>query len=82
MITFTVVKETHGWAVRTGARMKTPFWKREDAIREAHCLAQALRGHGECAEVIFEGSCLSDPLGSQAAVEHTRRDTRFLRSGA
>jgi len=55
MITFNVVKEPHGWAVRMGQRMTTPFWSRDLAIREANCLADALRRHGECAEVIVEG---------------------------
>ena len=56
MITFDVVKEQHGWAIRMGERMKTLFWSRELAIREANCLADAIRCHGECAEVIVEGT--------------------------
>lgn len=55
MISFKVVKEPHGWAVRMGERMTTPFWTRDLAIREANCLADSLRCHGECAEVIVEG---------------------------
>ncbi len=55
MITFNVVKERHGWAIRTDKRMTTPFWSRDLAIREANCLARAIRCHGECAEVIVEG---------------------------
>lgn len=56
MITFNVVKETHGWAIRMGERMTTPFWSRELAIREAYCLADAIGFHGECTEVIVEGA--------------------------
>ena len=56
MITFDVVKEQHGWAIRMGERMKTLFWSRNSAIREANCLADAIRCHGECAEVIVEGA--------------------------
>jgi hypothetical protein len=52
MITFNVVKEQHGWAIRMDKRMMTPFWSRDLAIREANCLARAIRCHGECAEVI------------------------------
>lgn len=52
MITFNVVKEEHGWAVRMGGRMITPFWSRDLAVREANCLAHAIRCHGECTEVI------------------------------
>ena len=56
MIIFDVVKEQHGWAVRTGERMKTLFWSRDSAIREANCLAADIRCHGECAEVSVEGA--------------------------
>ena len=54
MFTFTVVEEKHGWAVRVGDSMKTPFRSRAIAIREAHNLAQALRGHGELTQVVIE----------------------------
>ena len=54
MITFNVVKEKHGWAIRVGERMTTPFWSRDLAIREANCLAEAIRRHGERTEVIVE----------------------------
>ena len=46
-------------AERMGERMKTLFWSRDLAIREANCLADAIRCHGECAEVIVEGA---DPI--------------------
>ena len=62
MITFNVVKERHGWAIRMVERMMTPFWSRDLAIREANCLAHAIRCHGECAEVIVEGAVPSEPL--------------------
>ena len=62
MITFDVVKEEHGWAIRMGKRMMTPFWSRERAIREANCLADAICCHGECAEVLVEGADPSEPL--------------------
>jgi len=61
MITFNVVKELHGWAIRMGEGMTTPFWSRDLAVREANCLADAIRRHGECAEVIIEGAVQSDP---------------------
>ena len=60
MITFYVVKEQYGWAIRMGERMKTLFWSRDLAIREANCLADAIRCHGECAEVIVEGTDLNE----------------------
>ena len=62
MITFKVVKEQHGWAIRMDERMMTPFWSKDLAIREANCLADAIRCHGECAEVIVEGAGPSEPL--------------------
>lgn len=56
MITFNVVKEQYGWSVRTGACMTTPFWSRSLAIREANCLAESIRRHGEIAHVIIDSS--------------------------
>jgi hypothetical protein len=61
MITFNVVKEDCGWAIRIGERMLTPFRSRDAAVREARCLADAIRNHGECAEVIVEGADPKDP---------------------
>ena len=61
MIIFNVVKEQHGWAIRTDERMITPFWSRDLAIREANCLAEAIRRNGECTEVIIDGT---DPNGA------------------
>jgi hypothetical protein len=55
MITFKVVKETHGWAVRLGEQMSTPFWSKDSAVREADRLAETIGCHGERTEVIVEG---------------------------
>lgn len=63
VITFSVVKERYGWAVRTGECMTTPFWSRAVAIREAHCLADSLRRHGQVAHVIIEGAPPQDDTG-------------------
>jgi hypothetical protein len=54
MITFNVVKASHGWAVRTGGQMTTPFWSRGLAIREAGAMAAAIRRHGVCTQVFVE----------------------------
>lgn len=54
-ICFRVVKEPYGWAVRVGRGMMTPFWSRRLAIEHANGFAEALRRHGEPAEVIIEG---------------------------
>ena len=62
MITFNVVKEEYGWAIRIGECMITPFWSRDAAIREANCLAAAIRCHGESAEVIIEGAVPNKPI--------------------
>ncbi len=76
MITFRVVRESHGWAVCTGDRMTTLFRSRDLAIREANCLAEDIRCHGESVEVIIEeaepgarraSSRARDPLGSRAS---------------
>jgi len=61
VITFNVVKEQYGWAIRTGECMTTPFWSRDLAIQEANCLADAIRCHGEYAEVVVEGADPNDP---------------------
>lgn len=55
MITFKVVKETHGWAIRLGEQMSTPYWSRDSAVREAGRLAATIGCHGEHTEVIVEG---------------------------
>lgn len=60
MITFTVVRQKHGWAVCAGECMSTPFWSRDLAIREAKGLAEAIRRHGERTEVIVEGADRED----------------------
>ena len=61
MITFNVGKERNGWAIRIGERMIMPFRLRELAVREAIGLADAIRRHGECAEVIVESADLNEP---------------------
>lgn len=53
-ITFRVVKETYGWAVRLGEHMTTPFWSKASAVQAAHRFAAALSGHGEYTEVLVE----------------------------
>ena len=73
MITFDVVKEQHGWAIRMGG-MKTLFWSRNLAIREANCLADAIRSHGECAEVFVEGADLDEPLKGIKGSKSSRPD--------
>ena len=58
MIIFNVVKEEHGWSVKMGQKMTTPFWSRTVAISEANRLAAAIRRHGELTEVVIEGPAL------------------------
>ena len=74
MITFNVVKEQHGWAIRMDERMMTPFWSRDMAIREANHLADAIRRHGECAEVIVEGAGPNEPLKKIKGSSSSRLD--------
>lgn len=75
MIVFVVVKEQHGWAVRMGERMKTLFWSRDSAIREANCLAAAIRCHGEGAEVIVEDAAPDERHKMIQKTRSTRLDT-------
>jgi len=66
MVTFNVVRETHGWAVRVGERMTTPFWSRDLAIQEAHGLADAIRCHGAGVTVVIEESRPADARDAAA----------------
>lgn len=54
MHTFKVVREPYGWAIRVGEGMSAPFRSREIAVQEAQCLCDALRRHGELAQVTVE----------------------------
>ncbi len=54
MLTFNVVKEPYGWAIRMGDRMSTPYRSRLSAIRDAHGLADAIRRQGGSIEVVVE----------------------------
>jgi hypothetical protein len=67
MIIFSVVRDDSGWAIRTGAGMTTPFRSRDSAINEARCLAEAIRRHGQCVEVIIESGnpCNLDDIRSK-----------------
>ena len=82
MITFDVVKKEHGWAIQMGKRMTTPFWSRELAIREANCLADAIRCHGECAEVVVEGADPNEPLEKIKGSNSARRTVGVGRAPA
>jgi hypothetical protein len=60
--------------------MMTPFWSRDLAIREANCLANAIRCHGECAEVIVEGADASQPLTKIKGSSSSRREAALTRA--
>lgn len=53
-ISFRVVKEPYGWAVRMGDGMMTPFRSKVSAVRHANGFADALRRRGEPVEVVVE----------------------------
>jgi hypothetical protein len=74
MIIFNVVKEKHGWAIRMGECMMTPFWSRDQAIQEANCLADAIRRHGVGAEVVVEQLGPSDRLAEHTSSGSSRAD--------
>lgn len=64
-ISFRVVKEPYGWAVRLGEGMMTPFRSQMHAIEHAYGIAEALRRRGERAEVVIE-PCADRPHGALA----------------
>lgn len=67
MVTFRVVKEQHGWAVRMGESMSTPFWSRRLAIREAGGMAAGIRCHGVIAEVLIEDAASYEAIAPESA---------------
>jgi hypothetical protein len=54
MITFEVVKEPYGWAIRRDHRMMTPVWCKALAVEQATRMVEALRRYGEPAELRIE----------------------------
>lgn len=50
-ITFEVVKEAYGWAVRRDHQMMTPCWCKAVAVDQAQRMVDVLRQHGERAEM-------------------------------
>jgi hypothetical protein len=67
MYTCKVVKEAHGWAVRTDDGMSMPFWKRSMAVREANRACAALRDHGQSVELIIQDGEAAEGLVNRAA---------------
>jgi len=65
MHTLRVVKEPFGWAVLLGPAMKSPFRTHAQAVREAECLCNELRRHGEPVEIFIESS--ADAAGPESA---------------
>ena len=76
MITFDVVKEKHGWAIRMGEHMTTAFRSRDLAIREARCLADAIRRHGALTKVNVESGA-SEFDGPAIAVNSNNKTRRY-----
>lgn len=54
LISFRVVKEPYGWAVRTHEGLMTPFQSRRSAIEHASAFVDALRRQGHRAEIVVE----------------------------
>ena len=71
VVSFRVVKEPYGWAVRMGHGMMTPFRTRASAIEHATGCAANLRECGQPAEVILE------ECRSVAPVARRRSRARF-----
>jgi hypothetical protein len=74
MITFTVVRERYGWAIRMGERMTTLFRSRDMAVHEANCLADSIRRHGERTEVIVEDANPTQPCNETRRAHSSRID--------
>ena len=54
MHTFKVIKDSFGWTIMLGPGATSSFRTRAQAIRQANRLCDALRVHGEDAEVVVE----------------------------
>lgn len=51
MITFEIVKEPYGWAVRRDDCMMMPAWCKAVAVEEAQRMVSALHRHGQQAQL-------------------------------
>ncbi len=71
MITFNIIKERNGWTIRTDSGMATPFRTRSAAVREAECLAKALRGHGQYVEVVVDHIGFNDERVARSSLQLT-----------
>lgn len=60
-ISFRVVKEPYGWAVRSESGMMAPFRSRASAVEHANGVAEALRRCGEAVEVVLEDRVFDEP---------------------
>jgi hypothetical protein len=64
-----------------GEGMTTPFWSKAIAVREANCLANAIRCHGACAEVIVADEDLNElsrtSVGASLVRQRTGRQNRW-----
>ena len=74
MISFRVVKEPYGWAVRLGDGMMTPFRSQTLALQHAEGIADALRLRGEFAEVVVEEVCGGELFRQPSRWRHPRND--------
>jgi hypothetical protein len=54
VITFAVVKEPYGWAIRRDHCMMTPVWCKALAVEQAGRMVEALRRNGQAAELWIE----------------------------
>ena len=62
MITFEIVKEPYGWAVRRDDCMMMPAWCEAVAVEEAQRMVSALHRHGQQAQLTI-GHCQTDVAG-------------------
>lgn len=64
IISFRIVREPYGWAVRMGDGVMTPFESRQLALQHAQGFADVLRGCGERVEVVCDEEAASRPRPS------------------
>jgi hypothetical protein len=63
MVTFEIVKESYGWAVRSGDCMMMPAWCEAVAVAEAERMVSDLRRNGQQAQItvaVSPGTVLAD----------------------
>jgi hypothetical protein len=67
-LSFKVVRDQNGWAVRVGDGVSSLFRTESRATFEAKRLCEGLRAHGVAAEVVVERETARPPEGLSASL--------------